>query len=386
MGPKKTVTVSDALTRNLAPLLEMKVNTEGIPTALEPAEILSFLHEVEQYNAQRTDVMDRALILSCMSGDVRTYLAQYENLLLVSYTENEEEQEGLLLSYDRWDPNKKAERQKCLDWDETIADALRKEFGLVQHGNESFKEALQRKLMNTFGPTPHGPKHDFSLFAVQLASVVKAAMQKSMEELTEDEQKHVTKCVREMLVNHPLMQAKLKNLPKDSFPEHPGKLLKELGEMGKKFWEGSALFADYVLLLKPVQDALDDKDRQIKYWKDKAVKKDQPKDRATNDHEAGPSGYDNDKTRPQHDWKDGRRTTPGIRCHSCGGLDHIKKNCPGKQSPRQGTMPPPPPRTPATTATSSVSAVSGGSVVDTSNLSPESRGMVESVARGLSRK
>ena len=42
----------------------------------------------------------------------------------------------------RWDPNKKAERQKCLDWDEKIADALRKEFGLARHGSESLKEAL----------------------------------------------------------------------------------------------------------------------------------------------------------------------------------------------------------------------------------------------------
>jgi hypothetical protein len=73
MGPKKTVTVTEALTRNLAPLLEMKVNQDGIPTALEPGDILSFLHEMEQYNAQRTDIMERALILSCMSGDVRNY-------------------------------------------------------------------------------------------------------------------------------------------------------------------------------------------------------------------------------------------------------------------------------------------------------------------------
>ena len=73
MGPKKGVTVTEALTRDLAPLLEMKVNQDGIPTALEPGDILSFLHEMEQYNAQRTDVMERALILSCMSGDVRNY-------------------------------------------------------------------------------------------------------------------------------------------------------------------------------------------------------------------------------------------------------------------------------------------------------------------------
>ena len=63
MGPKqKTVTVTEALTRNLAPLLEMKVNEDGISTALGPVDILSFLHEMEQYNAQRTDVMERALI------------------------------------------------------------------------------------------------------------------------------------------------------------------------------------------------------------------------------------------------------------------------------------------------------------------------------------
>ena len=100
MGPKKTVTVTEALTRNLAPLLEMKVNQDGIPTALEPGDILSFLHEREQYNAQRTDVMERALILLCMSGDVRDYLAQYESLLTVNHTENDEVQEWELLSYD----------------------------------------------------------------------------------------------------------------------------------------------------------------------------------------------------------------------------------------------------------------------------------------------
>ena len=308
MGPKKkTVTVTEALTRNLAPLLEMKVNQDGIPTALEPEDILSFLHEMEQYNAQRTDVMERALILLCMSGDVRDYLAQYESLLTINHTENDEVQEWELLSYDRWDPNKKTERQKCLDWDETIADALRKEFGLVRHGNESFKEALERKL----------------------------------------------------------------------------------GEMGKQFWDGSALFADYALLLKPVQDALEDKDRQIKYWRDKAVdkavKKDQPKDKATNDHEAGPSGHDKDK-KPAHEWREGRKINPSIKCHNCGETGHIASNCTGKRTPRQGTMPPPPPRTTATTAASSVSAVSGGSTVDTSNLSPESRGMVENVARSLARK
>ena len=386
MGPKKTVTVQEAISRNLAPFLEMRVNADGIPTALEPDDIVAFLHETEQYNAQRTDVMDRALILSCMSGDVRNYLAQYENLRLVSYTEDEQEHECELLSYDRWDPNKKAERQKCLDWDERIADALRKEFGLSRHGNESFKETLDRKLKTTFKPTSNGPKHDFAVLAVQVAAVVKSAMQKSMEELTEDEQKHVTRCLREMLVNHPLMQAKLKNMPKDSLPEHPSKLLMKLGEAGKQFWEGSALFADYLPLIKSVQDALDDKERQIKYWKDRAIDKAGKKDKATDDHEAGPSGHDSDNKRPQHEWRDGRRTTPGIKCHSCGGTDHIKRNCPGKQSPRQGTMQPPPTRTMATTPASSVSAVSGGSAVDISNLSPESRGMVESVARSLSRK
>ena len=261
-----------------------------------------------------------------------------------------EEQEWELLSYDRWDPNKKAERQKCLDWDETIADALRKEFGLVQHGSESFKEALERKLMEAFVPTRNGPKHDFSVFAVQVAAVVKSAMQKSMEELTEEEQRHVSKCLREMLVNHPLMKAKLKNLPRDSFPEHPGKLLMKLGEMGKQFWDGSALFADYALLLKPVQDALEEKDRQIKYWKDKAGKKDQPNDKTTNDHEAGPSGHDKDKRRER------RKINPSITCHNCGEKGHIASNCTGKRAPQQGTMQPPPPRTPATTAASSVSA------------------------------
>jgi hypothetical protein len=95
-----------------------------------------------------------------------------------------------------------------------------------------------------------------------------------------------------------------------------------LGEAGKQFWEGSALFADYLLLLKPVQDALDDKERQIKYWKDKAI--DKAVKKATNDPEAGPSGHDNDKKRPQHEWRDGRRTTPGITCHGCGRTDHIK--------------------------------------------------------------
>ena len=385
MGPKKTVGVAEALTRNLAPLLEMKVNQDGIPTALGTEDILSFLHEMEQYNAQRTDVMERALILLCMSGDVRNYLAQYESLHTVNHTENDEVQEWELLSYDRWDPNKKTERQKCLDWDETIADALRKEFGLVRHGNESFREALQRKLMMTFEPTRNGPKHDFSVLAVQVSAVVKSAMQKSMDELTEEEQKHVSKCLREMLVNHPLMKAKLKNLPKDSFPEHPGKLLMKIGEMGKSFWDGAALFADYAPLLKPVQDALEEKDRQIKYWRDKAVKKDQPKDKATNDHEAGPSGHDKDK-KPAPEWREGRKINPYIKCHNCGETGHIASNC--KRTPRQGqgTMPPPPPRTPATTAASSVSAVSGGSTVDTSNLSPESHGMVQNVARSLARK
>ena len=36
MGPKKTVTVQEAISRNLAPFLEMRVNADGIPTALEP--------------------------------------------------------------------------------------------------------------------------------------------------------------------------------------------------------------------------------------------------------------------------------------------------------------------------------------------------------------
>ena len=101
-------------------------------------------------------------------------------------------QEWELLSYDRWDPNKKTERRKCLDWDETISDALRKEFGLVRHGSESLKEALDRKLMHAFMPTRNGPKHDFSVLAVQVSAVVKSAMQKSMDELTEEEQKHVS--------------------------------------------------------------------------------------------------------------------------------------------------------------------------------------------------
>jgi len=195
MGPKKsTVTVTEALTRNLAPLLEMKANADGIPTGLGPDEILAFLHEMEQYNAQRTDVMERALVLSCMSADVRNYLKQYESLLTVSWGEEGEEQECDLLSYDRWDPNNKKERQKCLDGDGEIADALRKEFGLVQHGSESFNEALQRKVLVDFKPTASGPKHDFSVLGVQVAAVVKSAMQKSMEELSNRRQRRHLQC------------------------------------------------------------------------------------------------------------------------------------------------------------------------------------------------
>ena len=52
MGPKKGVTVTEALTRNLAPLLEMKANQDGIPTELLPENILSFLHEIEQYQGE----------------------------------------------------------------------------------------------------------------------------------------------------------------------------------------------------------------------------------------------------------------------------------------------------------------------------------------------
>ena len=41
MGPKKTVTVQEAISRNLAPFLEMRVNADGIPTALEPDDIVN---------------------------------------------------------------------------------------------------------------------------------------------------------------------------------------------------------------------------------------------------------------------------------------------------------------------------------------------------------
>jgi hypothetical protein len=271
MGPKKGVTVTEALTRNLAPLLEMKVNQDGIPTALEPGDILSFLHEMEQYNAQRTDVMERALILSCMSGDVRNYLAQYENLRMASYTENEEEQKGALLSYDRWDTNRKEERQTCLNWDERIADALRKEFGLVQLGDESCKEP--RKEFGRRGASDHSTHCDALMRFCNALKVTGFAVDvASIKDLSEEEAK------------------------------------------------------------------------QLYDWMAKGLAK------------------------PNGNW------------------NGIKKNCPGKQSPRQGTIPPPPPRTTATTAVSSVSAVSGGSAVDISNLSPQSRGMVESVARSLARK
>jgi hypothetical protein len=136
---------------------------------------------MEQYNAQRTDVMERALILLCMSGDVRNYLAQYEKLRMASYTENEEEQKGALLSYDRWDTNRKEERQTCLNWDERIADALRKEFGLVQLGDESCKEP--RKEFGRRGASDHSTHCDALMrfcnalnlkvtgFAVDVASI-----------------------------------------------------------------------------------------------------------------------------------------------------------------------------------------------------------------------
>jgi hypothetical protein len=269
MGPKNRVTVTEALTRNLAPLLEMKVNQDGIPTALEPGGILSFLHEMEQYNAQRTDVMERALILSCMSGDVRNYLAQYENLRMASYTENEEEQRGALLSYDRWDPNRKEERQTCLNWDERIADALSKEFGLVQLGDASCKE----------------PRKEFGRAS-----------------------DHSTHCDALMRFCN---------------------ALKVTG---------------FAVDVASIKDLSEEEAKQLYDWMAKGLAK------------------------PNGNW------------------NGIKKNCPGKQSPRQGTIPPPPPRTTATTAVSSVSAVSGGSAVDISNLSPESRGMVANVARSLSRK
>ena len=273
MGPKKgATTVTEALQRNLAPLLEMKVNQDGIPTALGTEDILSFLHEIEQYNAQRTDVMERALILLCMSADVRNYLAQYESLLTVNHTENDEVQEWELLSNDRWDTNRKEERQTCLDWDERIADALRKEFGWVQR-DESCKEP--RKEFGRRGASDHSMHCDALMRFCNALKVTGFAVDvASIKDLSEEEAKQ-------------LYDWMAKGLAKSD---------------GSSQWNG------------------------------------------------------------------------------------IKKNCTGKRAPRQGTMPPPPPRTTATTAASSVSAVSGGSTVDTSNLSPESRGTVENVARSLARK
>ena len=247
------------------------MNQDGVPTALEPEDILSFLHEMEQYNAQRTDVMERALILLCMSGDVRDYLAQYESLGIVNHTENDVVQEWELLSYDRWDPNRKEERQTCLNWDERIADALRKEFGLVQLGDESCKEP--RKEFGRRGASDHSMHCDALMRFCNALKVTGFAVDvASIKDLSEEEAK------------------------------------------------------------------------QLYDWMAKGLAK------------------------PNGNW------------------NGIKKNCPGNQSPRQGTIPPPPPRTTATTAVSSVSAVSGGSAVDISNLSPQSRGMVESVAQSLARK
>ena len=190
MGPKqKTVTVTEALTRNSAPLLEMKVNQDGIPTALGTEDILSFLHEIEQYNAQRTDVMERALILLCMSADVRNYLAQYENLRMASYTENEEEQKGALLSYGRWDTNRKEERQTCLDWDERIADALRKEFGWVQR-DESCKEP--RKEFGRRGASDHSTHCDALMRFCNALKVTGFAVDvASIKDLSEEEAKQL---------------------------------------------------------------------------------------------------------------------------------------------------------------------------------------------------
>jgi hypothetical protein len=169
-------------------------------------------------------------------------------------------------------------------------------------------------------------------------------------------------------------------IPKALLPEHPGRLLKELGEQGKRFWEGSTLFMDYALLFKPVQDALAEKDKQIQYWKDRASKKDRP-ERPANEEEAkaGPSET-TDKGRNQ---EKRHMTTPGIKCFTCGERGHIgaNLNCPTKRrSTQQGH------EQPAATAAPSVSAVSGGTWVDTSRLSPSSREMVVAFAENRAKK
>jgi hypothetical protein len=78
----------------------------------------------------------------------------------LSWGEEGEEQQLDLLSYDRWDPNKKADRQKCLDWDGKTADAPCEEFGLVlllvaQHGSEALRsgQVNDAEVLANFKPT-----------------------------------------------------------------------------------------------------------------------------------------------------------------------------------------------------------------------------------------
>ena len=382
--------LGEALLRASAPMLAVEYDDDGIPKDLKPSEIMAFLNKLEAYNMTQVAEKDKLLVLLAMTPEWMEFMETFDAIRTVPKDPDDPQSETVpLLSYGALNPERPADRKKCLEWDARVSKELRKEFGRASD-HSTYYDALS-KLWAGFKPTTSGPAVDLASLKMRMEVVTKNAKGQSLKDLSEEETQQLFDWMQKGLrVYFPELSTEMEKTPKDSKPTDFNKWMQEVVAAGKAFDKQQRLFGDYFPMHPTVKVALDEKDRQLAELQRKVQQLEKGHstgrggEKPTTRGGEKPAARGNEKPSEQTG-KSGKEHNPNIECHQCGGFGHPKWKCPQRQggasnSSQQGGSNPRPQQQP--TRSGSTAAVQWTGSSPDEQYSPRTRREYEAFRAG----
>ena len=325
--------LGEALLRGSAPMLAVEYDDDGIPKDLKPAEIMAFLNKLEAYNMTQVAEKDKLLALLAMTPEWIEFMETFDAIRTVLKDSEDPHSEMVsLLSYGALNPERPADRKKCLEWDVRVSKELRKEFGRASD-HSTYYDALS-KLWAGFKPTISGPAVDLASMKMRMEVVTKNAKGHSLKDLSEEETQQLFDWMQKGLrVYFPELSTEMEKTPKDSKPTDFNKWMQEVVAAGKAFEKQQRLFGDYFRMHPTIKVELEEKDRQLAELQRKVQQLERGQntgrggEKPTNRGGEKPAARGGEKPSEQTG-KSGKEHNPNIECFTCKKFGHPAWKCP----------------------------------------------------------